>query len=463
MLSDDVLSATVPPSPSNMDEAARWEHTRLRRRLLSGHWEEDVRRRVRLRVGDTRASAWGIDKPGGVDLSGNLFSQVSGDLSTLYNRPPIWSSSLDPNGARTVAETLQSAGWVSMMQRVERDTLGCREYLLKVEPRIGGGVVLRPVVPDFVEALADPIERDMPIRIDEWQLRDIGGRIAWTRTRTDARDGTVRVYSATGDDISDEIGETWRDEWYDSSGSPVLPYILYHAQRTGYLWDPWEGIGLVEGTLTNSVNLTHLQHAITQAANPQRYMAGLEPIGEALEDVSGRAPRRVVMSDPAVILQFDRIHGFDGQPMVGQFEPGADIGILTESVERYERRVTASASLAGDLMRVSGDPRSGYAVAISREGQREASEQYREEFARSDSMLARLVACILNRQGESIPETGYSVDYQRLPLSQGERLQLLGELEKALEMGLVTRAQAYARYNGITEAEASEALEEDRE
>ena len=78
-------------------------------------------------------------------------------------------------------------------------------------------------------------------------------------------------------------------------------------------------------------------------------------------------------------------------------------------------------------------------------------------------MLARLVACILNRQGESIPETGYSVDYQRLPLSQGERLQLLGELEKALEMGLVTRAQAYARYNGITEAEASEALEEDRE
>ena len=318
-------------------------------------------------------------------------------------------------------------------------------------------------MPDFVEALADPIERDMPIRIDEWQLRDIGGRIAWTRTRTDARDGTVRVYSATGDDISDEIGETWRDEWYDSSGSPVLPYILYHAQRTGYLWDPWEGIGLVEGTLTNSVNLTHLQHAITQAANPQRYMAGLEPIGEALEDVSGRAPRRVVMSDPAVILQFDRIHGFDGQPMVGQFEPGADIGILTESVERYERRVTASASLAGDLMRVSGDPRSGYAVAISREGQREASEQYREEFARSDSMLARLVACILNRQGESIPETGYSVDYQRLPLSQGERLQLLGELEKALEMGLVTRAQAYARYNGITEAEASEALEEDRE
>ena len=327
MLSDDVLSATVPPSPSNMDEAARWEHTRLRRRLLSGHWEEDVRRRVRLRVGDTRSSAWGIDKPGGVDLSGNLFSQVSGDLSTLYNRPPIWSSSLDPNGARTVAETLQAAGWVSMMQRVERDTLGCREYLLKVEPRIGGGVVLRPVVPDFVEALADPIERDMPIRIDEWQLRDIGGRIAWTRTRTDARDGTVRVYSATGDDISDEIGETWRDEWYDSSGSPVLPYILYHAQRTGYLWDPWEGIGLVEGTLTNSVNLTHLQHAITQAANPQRYMAGLEPIGEALEDVSGRAPRRVVMSDPAVILQFDRIHGFDGQPMVGQFEPGADIGV----------------------------------------------------------------------------------------------------------------------------------------
>ena len=461
MLSDDTLSATVPPTPADPDEAARWEHTRLRRRLLSGHWAEDVRQRVRLRVGETRASAWGIGKPGGVDLSGNLFAQVSSDLSTLYNRPPIWSSTLDPSGARKISDTLQEAGWVSMMQRLERDTLGCREYLLKVEPRIGGGVALRPVVPDFVEALADPIERDMPIRVDEWQLRELDGRTVWTRTRTDARDGTVRVYSASGEDITSETGESWRPEWIDSSGSPILPYVLFHAQRTGYLWDPWEGVGLVEGTLTNSVNLTHLQHAITQAANPQRYMAGLEPIGEALEDVSGRAPRRVVKSDPAVSLQFDRIHGYDGQPMVGQFDAGADIGVLTESVERYERRVTASASLAGDLMRVSGDPRSGYAVAISREGQREASERYREEFARSDRMLARIVACILNRQGESLPETGYEIEYQRLPLSQGERLQLLQELQTAMDMGLISQQQAYARYNGITEAEAAEALQED--
>ena len=462
MLSDDTLSATVPPSPADPDEAARWEHTRLRRRLLSGQWAEDVRRRVRLRVGQTRASAWGIDKPGGVDLSGNLFAQVSGDLSTLYNRPPIWSSSLDPSAARVISDVLQEAGWVSMMQRVERDTLGCREFLLKVSPRSDGGVIVRPVCPDLVEALADPVERDMPIRIDEWQLREIQGRTVWTRTRTDARDGTVRVYDATGDDITSEVGESWSPEWTSASGEHFLPYILYHAQRTGYLWDPWEGVGLVEGTLTNSVNLTHLQHAITQAANPQRYLAGLEPIGEALEDVSGRSPRRVVMSDPAVILQFDRIHGFDGQPMVGQFEAGADIGVLTDSVERYERRVCASASLAGDLMRVSGDPRSGYAVAISREGQREASDQYREEFARSDRMLARLVACILNGQGsESVPETGYSIEYQRLALSQTERLQLLQELKTAMEMGLITQEQAYARYNETTEAEATEALQED--
>ena len=40
------LQPTTPPAPVDPEEAARWAHTRLRRRLLQGRWDEDLRRRL---------------------------------------------------------------------------------------------------------------------------------------------------------------------------------------------------------------------------------------------------------------------------------------------------------------------------------------------------------------------------------------------------------------------------------
>ena len=61
----------TPPAPRSAWDVQRWEHTRLRRRMLTGRWAEDLRARVREELGTERNEA--IGKP---DLSSNVFAHV---------------------------------------------------------------------------------------------------------------------------------------------------------------------------------------------------------------------------------------------------------------------------------------------------------------------------------------------------------------------------------------------------
>lgn len=449
----------TPPTPEDPVESARVLHTRLRRAMLSGLWAHHIRERVRNRVGDERADAWKVDEPGGVDQSSCLLAHVATQLAVLYDNPPMWLHDSDVAAAR-MQEATSEAGWQSLMARFERDAIGLRENLICVEPVPGGGIVCRPVVPDLVEIVADRNEPDMPAIVKEWRCDyEVDGKRPWVREIVDVQAGTRTFEDTEGNDITEKIGRPWHPEWMDAGGNPIMPYVLYHASRTGYLWDPYFGIELVEGSLTCAQNLTFLQHCLSNGANPQRYMAGLR-LADDIEVGTSGAQRRKVVADPAVVLQFSKDEDYEGQPLIGQFDPGADLEKMTDAVERYTRRVAAGAALSGDLMRVSGDPRSGYAVAMSREGQREASRKFEPEFRRSDRLVAKNIACILNRQGETpaLPESGYDIAYAPLPLSQVERAALLDEIERAKALGLMNDVQAYARYHAVTELEARKAL-----
>ena len=68
----------IPVISSEPYEIRRIEHTRLRRRLLEGTWEEDLHNRLQIHLGTVRKAAWGYP-----DMSSNIFRQIARSLSSL--------------------------------------------------------------------------------------------------------------------------------------------------------------------------------------------------------------------------------------------------------------------------------------------------------------------------------------------------------------------------------------------
>ena len=60
----------VPPMPSDPLTASRWDQTRLRRRMLEGDWQDDLKDRYLLALGQVRARAHGE-----LDYSANPLAQ----------------------------------------------------------------------------------------------------------------------------------------------------------------------------------------------------------------------------------------------------------------------------------------------------------------------------------------------------------------------------------------------------
>jgi len=76
-----------PPWPESSEDRKRWRHTRLRRRILYGEHEEDLRERTQRQVGKTRFEAWGRD----VDMSSNVAETVYSGMAVQYDKTPTVS------------------------------------------------------------------------------------------------------------------------------------------------------------------------------------------------------------------------------------------------------------------------------------------------------------------------------------------------------------------------------------
>jgi hypothetical protein len=93
-----------PPPPADSHEQARWDHTRLRWRMLNGLWRPDLESRVRQQVGTQRAEAWKS-----VDMSSNVLASTSSQLASVYNEPPTFEHQ-DTLSRVTVERLLARAG-----------------------------------------------------------------------------------------------------------------------------------------------------------------------------------------------------------------------------------------------------------------------------------------------------------------------------------------------------------------
>jgi hypothetical protein len=290
-----------------------------------------------------------------------------------------------------------------------------------------------------------------------------GGAPFWTVDLIDPATRTHRVESITGEDVTEGMlgapasGDAYL---YELEGKrPTLPYALYHAGTTGRLWDPYEAIEIVDGTLDVGVLWSFWHHAVRDASWPQRYAAGFAVAGGS-QVGEGTAARTEVVMDPAILAILTPLSD-SGTGVIGQWGAAVDVHELAEAILTYERRLPAYMGLSpSDFARVSGDPRSGYALMISRDGQREAARRLEPQFRRGDLRLLMLCAAALNRWWERhglpmrLPETGWRLRYRAIPASPEEQRSQREHVTDMLDRGLMTKAQAYAALHGVTDEEA---------
>jgi len=447
--------------------------------MMTGNWIEDLEDELSRHIATDRRASWGV-----ADLSTNVFKSVNVALSALYNDPPAVGVVGAPDGA---ADSLlgrdgliEKAGLWPMMQRVQNLTLAMREMFIRVDiNKSGSGLLFRPVTPDMVWASAPPSDPMTPDQLWELRIRKHPEyNLIWTWDMFDLRDPENPIYAvrtATNDGSGGEdltelyLGGDMSGSNYpyrQSNGSPRMPYSVYHATLSGAeLFDPFDGAELVAGALTSAVLSTYLIHLARDCSHPQRYVMGAQLAGAGVYDSDGSARRAAISSDPASILVFSPSEDMAGigSPLIGQYSAGGDPGELMEMITLYERKLAQSGGISpASVQKVSGDPRSGYAIAMSKSDQRDAQRRYSPSFKFGDLATLELSAIISNRLlGTNYPESGYQIAYSSIPLSKEEAEAIRQDVIDKLNNGLITPVEAIKSFH--PEFSTDEAVEYLRE
>lgn len=436
------IAPPAPPTLLDPLEAERWDWVARAHRLLYGRWEPDLEARVEKVIGFVRREAWGQ-----VDLSANLYRQVWDAVATLYDQAPIVTH--ERRAGRQLADLVAKAGYWTRMPRIQRDTLGLREMLVRVDLE-SGRLVYRSVTPGQVTAISDPNRPDVPVEIWEARLRttENGLKWFWDHLRLGANP-VYEVLDASGDDASGFIDGRRAGDSYPyrlADGTPILPYVLYHAADTGCLWDSFSVLELVEGTYNTGVYYSHFGHVLRSATWRQRFGLDVEVETGAVEDApENPGGLKRVRTDPSTLLLLKSTSDAQGQSQLGTFEAPISPVEMIEAIRMYEQRLVSFAGVnAADQMRMSGDPRSGYAVSVSRDGQRQVQRRYEPMFRRGDEALLQTSAVLLNRGAAgAYPEDEYRIGYRGIPLSGEEREAQRKHVLEQLEAGLLSRVAAY--------------------
>ena len=475
-----MMNKPIKPLAESTEEQARWEHTGLRRRMILGMFEEDLEDELARHLPADRREAWGP-----ADLSSNPFEQITRQLSVLYHENPSVTN-LNGNIEELVSREglVTKAGLWQLQQRTQQMVLGLRESIIRIDvnPHVPGssvqapGIQYRLVTPDMVYCEAHPDQPDLPVYYKEYRLRkNPEGNLVWVADILDIRDMNRPIFGmfeinqdgTVGKDVSEiymghptHIGEDY--PYRDSTGKPFLPITLYHAEKTGYLWDSYNGSQQVYGSLVCGVLYSMWVHLVRDSCWAQKYVAGLSVAGLNQMDQNDIARRSSISTDPSSILVFTQDPDAQGQPLVGSFSVPTDPHALLESISKYEVRVGLAAGLSpADISRSSsGEARSGYALAVSRSGQREAQKKFAPVFRMGDEELLAKTAMLSNRfLGTNLPEDGYRVSYHSMPLTPDEMRAQREDIIQKMQAGLISPVTAVMMmYDDMDEREAREYL-----
>ena len=447
-----------PPAPNDY-EGQRWAHTALRRRLIEGTWADDLEEELLLHLSLDRRESWGV-----ADLSSNPLEQVTRQLAVLYQDQPIVTNSNDVDISPLAGREglITQAGLWPLMQRVQQLVLALRECFVRIDVVPHSEGISAELRPELCRYQVNSIN-DQPIYYQEWRLRynKVKAKYEWVADVLDITNldeplfGMFRINSdgSLGEDVSElYMGHATHKgadyPYRDKEGKPFLPIQLYRAEKTGRLWNSFDNSQLVYGSLTSAVLFSMYLHLVKDCCFSQKYVAGLQLAGQSAVDTDIAARRASIATDPASILVFMSDPDVTGQPLIGSFQPAADPQKMLESISSYEFRVATTAGVSSDVLRSSGDPRSGYALSISRDGQREAQRKYAPTFRLFDESLLSKTAALSNRfLKTNLPEKGYRVQYSQLKLSPEEMKATREDVIQKLSAGLISPIDAIMQLN----------------
>lgn len=455
---DSIPQAAQPTDP---EDQARWREQGLRYRLLTGKHADDVRDEIE----DMFSREIAADLEINPDLSRNAFRLVYQQLAIAYLEPPHVRVRDQPDA--DLSATVTPKLW-AQQQQTNLYALAMGETVVRLDFKHwvdADEVSYRMVQPDHVVIKAMPGQPDEPGMVEELRYRDG----VWTYDVWDVRDKNAPVFRIDKiDDNGDRVDATAEfapelagDGAYPyraRDGRPLLPYILYHRQVGSRLWNWSSGMEICRGALRLCALFTHWNDGFVNAAHPQRYAIDVDTQAGVTRTIGG-TPVDVVPVDRKSILKFQSKGPGGGS--LGQFTAAMNPLAAMEALRLYEQGLAVFSGLnPSDL--VVGSGQSGYAIVVSREGQKRFQKLIEPALRLADQKLLATAAAMANFYipGSDLPEDprDYSIEYKALAQSPQERQVLAEALQSEMDMGIVSRIDVMRRLNPEIESE-EEALE----
>ena len=433
-------------TPKDPDDAARWEATKLSRRMLGGKWKGDVKQRMTKHLSDVRAEDMGEPT-----VALNVYSSLVVQTSILYDAEPNISQ-MDDEGTEEMTALLDAMHWAQLLARHNTYVVGLRESLIKVEDTRAGvrmtlvtpdTVTIKsiPGAPEEIESIREAITKPDANGVDKgyWLVWDL----------SDQDNPRHYIEDANGDDVSEEFpAEFPRDEdgeedyeWYGLDNKPFVPFIKYRAAYTEDVWDPTFLLPSQEGTLDIAILWTMFFSNMANASWPQKFGLDVEVSG-ATQTKSGGKVVQVVNTSPTSILLFGtstRGAG-DKHPQMGQFQPGAEPKSFAEAVLVFQTVILSNMGINPADIEQTRASASGVAIQLKRSAQRKTALKYMPSFRIADKELLTLIAKMYNINSPEgtaeIPETGWNIHYVLPEMGADEQSALIKQDAELIAIGL---------------------------
>lgn len=429
--------------PKSQYDMARWNESRMRRRMLEGLWEKDVRDRIKEYFSRVRELTLG--KP---SLGLNMFNSIVGQQAVLYDKAPTIESPEGTSDAQKMSfsNALQDAHLNQLWQRNNKYTIGIRENLMKLV-WTAEGLRYNVVPADIVTATHAPQDPSTLTGIAEAVILS-DGRTAWeTWDISNPENPSMKLITPGGTDITSEVIKdpgVYMPRW--GSGKPFLPYTLYHAQWSNKLWNPWDEAEIPCASLDLAVLWTMFGAIVRDASWPQRYVINLRLDGATVTKGSNDTARvGYIDTAPASLLVLKHIDK-NATATAGQFEPGGDPEVIGRSIIAYMGVLLSNLGISPADLQSTPQAESGYAIQLKRSAQRREALKTIPNFMDGDTELLNKTAAMLNAYGgTSYPEDGWGISYNLPELGHLELVEELNTHEKLMTMGLQSKVETFLK------------------
>lgn len=451
-----VIPQTIQPEHAGDQE--RWREQALRYRLLTGKHRADVQQEIENQFCLEIAADLEINP----DLSRNPYRLIYQQLNVAYLEPPEVRVS---GGDDVDLSPIVTPRLWAQQQQTSLYTLAMGECLVRLDWQHWAAATectYRVVQPDHVVIDALPNFPDQPGRVAELRYRGE----TWTWEIWDVRDPANPIFKIEEIDEQNQrvdVTEKWAPElaggypYRNRSGEPILPWILYHRQVGSRLWSWTDGIELTDGALKLCALWTHWNDGFINAAHPQRYALDVDTQAGMTRTIAG-TPVDVVPVDRKSILKFNSKGPTGGS--LGQFAAAMDPLQAAEALRLYEQGLAVYAGLNPADLQIT-QAQSGYAIVVSRAGQRKAQKMVEPSYRMADQKLLATAAQLANfYMNVNLPENPreYGISYRSLKPSVEEMKAETEVIKAEVELGILSKLDAIRRLHPEIESD-EEALE----